>query len=119
MPAYFMLNRASSCIGKKMKTTRECERVRWELGRKGKKELCLIFVKAGRSQEEALAHPLTAQMGMRPLGSQDLLKVTGHLGAEPGHYRPFYTWLGCLSSGSQGAAGLRGLTDHQLVLLAE
>lgn len=52
-------------------------------------------------------------------GHTGLLRVTGHLGAEPGHRRPFSTRRGCLSSGSQEAAGLTGLTDHPRVLLEE
>lgn len=84
-----------------------------ELGRNGKKEPCFVF---GHSWEVPLAHLLAAHMGVRSHGSQDLFKVAGHLKVEPGHCGPLHTWLGSLSSGSQGTAGLRGLKDHPLVL---
>lgn len=110
------LSSISLFCAKKLKST---ERESWELGRKEKKEPVLFLVITRRSQEEPLAHPLAAQMGMRPQRSRDLFKVIGHLGAEPGHCRPFHTWLGSLSSGSQNTAGLRGLEDHPLVLPVE
>lgn len=85
---------------------------------KGRKENPVLFlVIAGRSWERPLSCPLTLQMGMRPQGSCDLFKVTGHRRqGKPGHCQPFRTWLGPLSSGIQATAGLRGLKDHPLVL---
>ena len=89
----------------------------WGVGKeREERTLPHLEVIAGRPLEEPLAHPLTAQMGMRLRGSCDFFKVTGCLGAEPGHCCPFHTWLGSLSSGIQGTAGPRSLKDHVLVL---
>lgn len=89
----------------------------WGVGKeREERTLPHLGVTAGRPLEKPLAHPLTAQMGMRPRGPCDFLKVTGCLGAEPGHCCPCHTWLCSLSSGIQGTAGPRSLKDHVLVL---
>lgn len=84
-PACFMLNKAIP-LGRKWTQQRERAGC-WE-GQKAKNPMS-ILVAAGTSWEEPLAQPPAAQMGMRPLGSCDLFKVTGHLGVEPGHCWPF------------------------------